>query len=254
LNRSKEENEKLQHRLMVFANITQIQPAAKFVPGELTFDITDFCEKELKPDTTKKHLLSRKLHNNPEFYRGVCRYSGKMNLAVDLTQIKVVETANEIMICGPFEYERLLGLDSKIEWLMHGRREQEFRHGSSKNDMDTYRIEVTKTCDTKLEGEQQAALQENLKYLKVVESMRAFTDGLVIDHVKMMLGPTGKLVTYSPTIPEGSTIRTLSELAMAHNKKMRALAHAGEEEGLPRCLPAHEILGKNEKSDDFSEG
>ena len=106
LARVQKENETLRHRVETFANVTKIQPVLKLVTGELTFDITDFCEKRLDDNKSEKHPLSRKLHETMEFYRGVYKYSGKMNLAVDLAKIKVVETDDTITICGPFQYDR----------------------------------------------------------------------------------------------------------------------------------------------------
>ena len=227
LEKVKAEKEELQHRLTTFANVTEIQPVMKLVTGELSFDITDFCEKRLDDDKPGKHLLSGKLHETPEFFRGVYRYSGKLNLAVDLAKIKVVETDDAITICGPFEYEPLLDLDHKAEWLMHGRREQEFRHGQTEKGMETCEIKVIKPRDPDFEDEQVAALHENLKYLKIIDSMKTFTDKIVVEFVKLMLAPTGKAITYSPTANEAFSTKTLNELVTAYNNRIKMHHQSG---------------------------
>ena len=221
-----DENAKLQHRLATFANITKIHPVMKLVTGELAFDITDFYEKKLDVNEGKppvKHLLSRKYHEMIEFYRGVYKYSGKLNLAVDLANIKVVETDREITICGPFDYKPLLDLDRKAKWLMHGRREQEFRHGKSEDDLETYEIKVTKVRDQEIAEEQISALRENLKAIKIIEPMRVFTDRLVVEFVRLMLAPTGKSIKYSPVANDFYSVKTLGELVAAFNDKIGQL-------------------------------
>lgn len=218
------ENAKLLHRLDTFVNITKIQPVMKLVTGELTFDITDFYEKRLDDNEPYKHLTSRKMHENPEYYRGVYKYSGRLNMAVDLAKIKMVETADSIIICGPFEYEPLLNLDYETKWLMHGRREQEFRHGQSEKDMETYEIKVNKTRDPDLEEEQVNLVQKNLKNLKIVDSMRTFTDKIVVEFIKLMLAPTGKKIAYSPTGNGAFSTKPLSELVTNYNNKITMLS------------------------------
>ena len=217
------ENAELLHRLDTFVNITKIQPVMKLVSGELSFDITDFYEKRLDDDEPYTHLTSRKLHENPEYYRGVYKYSGRLNMAVDLAKIRMVETADSITICGPFEYEPLLNLDYETKWLMHGRREQEFRHGQSEKDMETYEIKVNKTRDPDLEDEQVRLVQKNLKNLKIVNSMTTFTDKIVVEFVKQMLAPTGKKITYSPTDNDAFSTKTLGEFVAAFNNRIAAL-------------------------------
>ena len=218
------ENAELLHRLDTFVNITKIQPVMKLVSGELSFDITDFYEKRLDDDEPYTHLTSRKLHENPEYYRGVYKYSGRLNMAVDLAKIRMVETADSITICGPFEYEPLLNLDYETKWLMHGRREQEFRHGQSEKDMETYEIKVNKTRDPDLEDEQVKLVQKNLKNLKIVNSMTTFTDKIVVEFVKQMLAPTGKKITYSPTDNNAFSTKTLGEFVTSYNNKIAMLS------------------------------
>ena len=226
LREAQDENAKLQHRLATFANITKIHPVMKLVTGELAFDITDFYEKKLDCDEGKqpvKHFLSRKYHEMIEFYRGVYRYAGKLNFAVDLANIKVVESDREITICGPFDYKPLLDLDHKAKWLMHGRREQEFRHGKNEGNLETYGIKVIKVRDHENEDEQISALHENIRNIKIIEPMKVFTDKLVVEFVKLMLAPTGKSIKFSPIANELYPTKTLGELVAAFNDKIEQL-------------------------------
>lgn len=214
------ENAELLHRLDTFVNITKIQPVMKLVSGELSFDITDYYEKQLGDIKQEIHPLTRKIHEIRDVYRGVYKYSGQLNMAVDLAKIKVVETADTITICGPFVYQPLLDLDYNDKWLMYGRREQERYHGRSENDMEIDEIQITKNRDLTLEEEQKRLLKDNLKNLKVIDSMKNFTDKIVVEFVKLMLAPTGKKITYSPTDNEAFSTKTLDELVKAYNSKV----------------------------------
>lgn len=214
------ENAELLHRLDTFVNITRIQPVMKLVSGELSFDITDYYEKQLGDIKQEIHPLTRKIHEIRDVYRGVYKYSGQLNMAVDLAKIKVVETADTITICGPFVYQPLLDLDYNDKWLMYGRREQERYHGRSENDMEIDEIQITKNRDLTLEEEQKRLLKDNLKNLKVIDSMKNFTDKIVVEFVKLMLAPTGKKITYSPTDNEAFSTKTLDELVKAYNSKV----------------------------------
>jgi len=214
------EKKELLHRLDTFVNITKIQPVMKLVTGEFSFDITDYYEKQLGDKKQEIHPLTRKIHEIRDVYRGVYRYSGQLNMAVDLAKIKVVETADTITICGPFVYQPLLDLDYNDKWLMYGRREQERYHGHSENDMEIDEIQITKNRDLALEEEQKRLLKDNLKNLKVIDSMKIFTDKIVFEFVKLMLAPTGKKITYSPTDNEAFSTTTLDELVKAYNNKL----------------------------------
>lgn len=220
LKEARAENAELLHRLDTFINITKIQPVMKLVTGEFTFDITDYYEKQLGDIKQEIHPLTRKIHEIRDVYRGVYKYSGQLNMAVDLAKIKVVETADTITICGPFVYQPLLDLDYNDKWLMYGRREQERYHGRSENDMEIDEIQITKNRDLTLEEEQKRLLKDNLKNLKVIDSMKNFTDKIVVEFVKLMLAPTGKKITYSPTDNEAFSTKTLDELVKAYNSKV----------------------------------
>ena len=52
--------------------------------------------------------------------------------------------------------------------------------------------------------------------------MKAFTDKIVVEFVKLMLAPTGKRITYSPTANEAFSTETLGELVTAYNSKVSA--------------------------------
>ena len=223
LEKAQKEQKKLLDRLDTFANITKIQPVMKLVTGEFTFDITKYYEDPIEDDKSDKpdrHLITRKYHEDPEFYRGVYNYSGQLSLAVDLSKIKLVESDDTIMLCGPFEYEPKLDPSYKEKWKMRGRREVEHRHGQKENEMETYEINVKKIMEPLWEEKKENEFRENLKNLDIIDSMKPFTDKMVIEFVKLLLAPTGKAVTYTPIANEAFSTKTLGELVKAYNNRV----------------------------------
>ena len=223
LEKAQKEQKKLLDRLDTFANITKIQPVMKLVTGEFSFDITKYYEDPVeddKPDKPDRHFITRKFHEDPEFYRGVYSYSGQLSLAVDHSKIKLVESDDTIMLCGPFEYEPKLDPSYKEKWKMRGRREVEHHHGQKENEMETYAIDVTKVLEPFWEEKKENEFRDNLKNLKIIDSMKPFTDKMVIEFVKLLLAPTGKAVTYTPIANEAFSTKTLGELVKAYNNKI----------------------------------
>ena len=220
LGKEKAEKTELQHRLDTSVNVTKIQPAMKLVTSELSFDITDFYEKPLGEEHYTR-LLTRKEHKDPVFYRGVYKYAGQAELRVDLSKIKLTESADRITICGPIEYEQKIMQDeNESKWLMHGRREEEAHHGQTEKEMEVYEIKVKEVRDRDLEDEHIKVLKENVKKLKLFDSIKASTDKLVVEFVKMMLAPTGKQITYNPTANEAISTRTLGEFVTDYNNRV----------------------------------
>ena len=220
LKKAEKDKAELQHRLDTTANITRIQPVMKLIVGEISFDTVDYYEKRLDNDERYKHLFSRKIHEDPEYYRGVYKYSGQAEMRIDFAKIKVAETADAITICGPLEYEQKIIKDEKeSRWLMFGRREQESRHGKTEDKLETYEIKVNAVRDRDLEDEQLKVLNENLDKLKIIDSMKTSSDRLVFEFVKMMLAPTGKQITYDPTAAGSIPTRTLGELVADYNRR-----------------------------------
>ena len=220
LKKTEEDNAKLQHSLETTPTITRIQPVMKLVLGEVSFHGTDYCEKQLGDEIKETHLFFRKEHRTKKFYRGVYDYSGQAELRIDFSKIKVAETADEIKICGPFEYEqRIFSNLKESRWRMRGRLEEETQHGSSDEDMDIATIKVKKTNVPKMEDKQLELLHENIENRKFVEMMPPASEKLVFEFVKMMLAPTGKVITYDPTAAGSIPTRTLGELVADYNRR-----------------------------------
>ncbi|MBQ7694244.1 MAG: hypothetical protein IJT50_03885 [Lentisphaeria bacterium] len=180
----------LERRLSMFANVTKIQPELKLEAGKFSFDITDFCEEKIpgeKDGTPQKHLLSGHYHQVRDFYRGVYKYSGELHLAADLAKINIYETDDEITIYGPFYYSPTISLDYEEKWLMPGRRERESLKGDTPEDMEVTELTVTKTRDEKNAEKQVQQVRQNLRNLKIIDSMECFTDNIVVEFVKAIL-------------------------------------------------------------------
>lgn len=219
LKRSREKNEELQHRLDVSVNVTKIRPALKLTPCVIDFDITDFYEKELARRQKKGGLpIIGRTREEVEFYRGVYRYSGRLNVSVDLCKIRLVETEDAITIFGPFDYELsevIDGAGSKGEWLMHGRRELEFREQGKPP-----RVEVRDYRDPDLETEQAETVRRSLSRPKFFASMQPANDQFVVEFLKLMLAPTGKKIRYSEEAGESLPTKTLEEFVAAYNSRV----------------------------------
>lgn len=216
------EKTELQNQLNSSVNITKILPVMKIIPAEISFDYTDYCEKPLGEEHYTR-IFSRKEHKDPVFYRGVIKSTGKMNIALDLQKTKLIETADTITICGPFEYETSI-INRKDEWLMHGRREEESHHGKSETDLEMSGIKIVKALDTNGEDEQKALLDKKIYNLPIVESAKLFVDQLAFEYVRMMLAPTGKKITYNPTANGAFSTMTLGELVTSYNNKITMLS------------------------------
>ena len=218
LRNAKMEQEKLLHRLNSSINVTGLQPVMKITPGELRFTTTDYYEKRLDSKEPYTHFVSRKRHEDPEFYRGICRYSARQNISVDLCKIKVAETDDAIVLYGPIEYETST-IDDETTWLMQ-RHEQESRHGDTDEDLETYEIKVNPTCDPKWKEEQIAEMKKNLK-ASVIEPMKPFLDSFVVEYIKLLLAPTGKSIIYHPTSDGVLSSLTLGKLiTSSYNNKV----------------------------------
>ena len=215
----------LEHRLSIFANVTEIQPACELVIGKCGFDITDFHEEEIdREEGEKPHPLSKNYHLAKEFYRGVYERSGVLKLAVDLPRINLRETEREILLYGPFAYNTSIETGSEHHrWKMKGRREREYWKGSSKDDMELVAVKVTKLKDEKRAEQQEEAVQDQIRNLKAVDSMKSFSDNMVVEFVKLLLKPVGKPVRYFPTLPDDAPegITTLSDFVSDFNRRLK---------------------------------
>jgi len=215
----------LEHRLSIVANVTEIQPACELVVGKCGFDITDFYEEEIdREEDGKPHLLSKNYHLAKEYYRGVYERSGVLKLAVDLPRISLRETEHEIILYGPFSYSTSLETGSEHhKWKMKGRREREYWKGTSKDDMELVAIKVTKLNDERRTERQEAAVQDQIRNLKTVDSMKAFSDNMVVEFVKLLLKPTGKTVRYLPTPPDDAPeeLTTLNDFVSDFNRRVK---------------------------------
>ena len=226
-----EENEHLNHRLETFVNITKIQPSLKLVTGEISFDITDFFEKLIKEDKPKQHPLTHNFHQNRELYRGVYKYSGTLYLAAELEKLKVYETDTAITIYGPFDYTPMLSTDSNGKWLLHGRREEVLLSGESENSMQEKKIKVTLPLDYNNEEFQRSLVQERLKNLDIIDSMKIYTDKIIIEFLRVMLHPTGKEIIFRAQqpddLPSGLKLESLKGFIDEYNKKIDENSTAG---------------------------
>lgn len=221
-------NSELEHRLTVTANVTKIQPALKFVPAEIDFDITDFYEELKDEPKTSQNFITRNFSEEQDFYRGVYHYSGKTFLMVDLQTVKLCETEDEITIYGPFVYSQACE-SKKEEWLLHGRRERVSLFGESKNDMKLEKIEVTEMRDCDGEDKQIAMLRENVKHLKMIEQMRIFTDDIVKHLIELMLKPTGKRIKFIESTPEATPdLKLLGVFISEFNRRMETRKQIAE--------------------------
>ena len=215
----------LEHRLSIFANVTEIQPACELVIGKCGFDITDFHEEEIARDEDEKpHLLSKNYHLAKEYYRGVYEHSGVLKLAVDLPRINLRETEHEILVYGPFAYNTSIETGSEHhKWKLKGRREREYWKGSGRDDMELVAVKVTRLKDDMRMERQEAAVMDQIRNLKTVDSMKSFSDNMVVEFVKLLLKPTGKTVKYLPSLPadaqEGLT--TLSDFVADFNRRLK---------------------------------
>lgn len=221
--RLKDENRDLNHRLETYVNITKIQPALKLVTGEVSFDITDFMEKIISDDDPTQHPITRNFHQNRELYRGVYKYSGTLHLAANLEKLNVYETKTAITIYGPFDYTPMLGTDYKEKWLLHGRREKVLLSGKCKDAMREKEIEVTSILDYDNEELQRTFVRERLQNLEIVNSMKTYTDKIIIEFLKLMLHPTGKQIIFEPRVPDGLPVglklKTLQEFIEDYNRE-----------------------------------
>lgn len=221
----------LEHRLSIIANVTEIQPACELVVGKFSFDITDFHEEEVDRDEDDKpHPISKNYHLTKEYYRGVYERSGVLKLAVDLSRINLRETAHEIFVYGPFSYNTSIETGSeRHNWQMKGRREREYWKGSDKDDMELVAIKVTKINDDKRMDRQEAAVLDQIRNLTALDSMKAFSDNMVVEFVKLLLKPTGKTVKYLPGLSndESEKVVTLNDFVSDFNRRLKA-----EERGL----------------------
>ena len=226
----KEENENLNHRLKTFVNITKIQPALKLVTGEISFDITDFLEKILKDGKPTRHPITGNYHQLRELYRGVYQYSGTLHLAANLEKLNIYETDTAITIYGPFDYTPMLGTDYKEKWLLHGRREKVMLFGDCENAMKEKEIKVTETLDYDNEEFQRTQVRERLQNLDMINSMKIYTDKIIIEFLKVMLHPTGKEIIFKghvSDLPAGLKLRTLQEFIEDYNNEIDHRSSAG---------------------------
>ena len=215
----------LEHRLSIVANVTEIQPACELVVGKCGFDITDFYEEEIdREEDGKPHPLSKNYHLVKEYYRGVYERSGVLKLAVDLPRIDLRETEHEIFIYGPFSYSTSLETGSEHhKWKMKGRREREYWKGTSKDDMELAAIKVTKLNDDRRTEQQEEAVLDQIRNLKAADSMKAFSDNMVVEFVKLLLKPTGKTVKYLSKLPEDAPegLTTLNDFVSDFNRRVK---------------------------------
>ena len=215
----------LERRLSMFANVTKIQPVLELVTGKFSFDITDFCEEKIpgeKDGAPQKHLLSGHYHQVQDFYRGVYKYSGELHLAADLAKINIYETDDEITIYGPFRYTPSISLDYEEKWLLPGRREQESLRGDTPDEMEVTEITVVKARDEKRAERQVQHVRQNLKNLKIIDSMECFTDNIVFEFVKALLKPACKKVKFVERVPVGMPpgMKTLGEFVTDFNSRI----------------------------------
>ena len=226
-----EENEHLNHRLQTFVNITKIQPALKLVTGEISFDITDFLEKIIKDNEPTRNPITRNFHKIQELYRGVYQYSGTLHLAANLEKLNVYETQAAITIYGPFDYTPMLGTDYKEKWLLHGRREKVLFAGDCENAMREKEIKVTSILDYDNEERQRTLVRERLQNLDMIDSMKIYTDKIIIEFLKLMLHPTGKEIIFEDRVPDrlpaGLKLKTLQEFIEEYNKEIDKRPAAG---------------------------
>lgn len=226
-----EKNEHLNHRLETFVNITKIQPALKLVTGEISFDITDFLEKIMKEGEISRNPITRNYHQIKDLYRGVYKYSGTLHLAANLEKVSIYETPEAITIYGPFDYTPMLGTDYKEKWLLHGRREKVMLSGDSENAMREKEIKVTSTLDYDNEESQRTLVRERLQNLDMVNSMKIYTDKIIIEFLKLMLHPTGKEIIFEDRVPDrlpvGLELKNLQEFIEEYNKEIDRKSPAG---------------------------
>jgi len=226
-----EENKHLNHRLETFINITKIQPALKLVTGEISFDITDFLEKTIKDNEPTRNPITRNFHQIRELYRGVYKYSGTLHLAANLEKVNVYETPTAITIYGPFDYTPMLGTDYKEKWLLHGRREKVLLAGDCENSMREKEIKVTSVLDYDNEESQRTLVRERLQNLDMVNSMKIYTDKIIIEFLKLMLHPTGKEIIFEDQVPDrlpvGLKLKNLQEFIEEYNKEIDKRSSAG---------------------------
>ena len=224
-------NEDLEHQLKSFVNITKIQPAFKLVTGEIAFDITDFLEKVIKDYELTRNPLTRNFHRIRELYRGVYKYSGTLHLAANLEKLNIYESKTAITIYGPFDYTPMLGTDYKEKWLLHGRREKVMLAGDCENAMREKEIKVTAALDYDNEEIQRSLVREKLQNLDMINSMKIYTDKIIIEFLKLMLHPTGKEIIFEDRVPDrlpvGLKLKTLQEFIEEYNKAMDSRSAAG---------------------------
>lgn len=226
-----EENKHLNHRLKTFVNITKIQPALKLVTGEISFDITDFLEKIIKDNGVTRNPLTRNFHQIRELYRGVYQYSGTLHLAANLEKLNMYETKTAITIYGPFDYTPMLGTDYQEKWLLHGRREKVMLSGDCEDAMKEKEIKVTEILDYDNEERQRTLVRERLHNLDMINSMKIYTDKIIIEFLKLMLHPTGKEIIFENHVPDrlpvGLKLKTLQEFIEEYNKEIDHKSSAG---------------------------
>ena len=214
----------LEHRLSIFANVTEIQPACEMVVGKCNFDITDFYEEELSSEESEKpHLISKNYHMVKEFYRGVYERSGVLKLAVDLPRINVRENDREIFVYGPFTYNTSIDIKSDDKnWKMKGRREKEYWKGADKDDMELVAVKVTKLNDEKRSLQHEKDVRDKIKNLEIVNSVKPLSDNMVLGFLKLMLKQTGKEIKYIPELPETAPegMLTLGEFINDFNRRV----------------------------------
>lgn len=224
-------NEVLEHQLKTFVNITKIQPAFKLVTGEIAFDITDFLEKIIKDNEPARNPITRNFHQIRELYRGVYKYSGTLHLAANLEKLNIYESQTAITIYGPFDYTPMLGTDYKEKWLLHGRREKVMLAGDCENAMREKEIKVTAALDYDNEEIQRTLVREKLQNLDMVNSMKIYTDKIIIEFLKLMLHPTGKEIIFEDRVPDrlpvGLKLKTLQEFIEEYNQAMDSRSSAG---------------------------
>ena len=84
------------------------------------------------------------------------------------------------------------------------------------------KIILPRDCDN--EDFQSSLVRNRLKDLKIIDSMKIYTDKIIIQFLKLMLYPTGKVITFMDHVPKdlptGLKLVTLQEFIEGFNEKI----------------------------------
>lgn len=231
LEAANDEIRSLKHQRSISSdNVGLIYPSRELIVGKLPFHITDFYNLPIgnKPivhsDLVSKLPFVEKFNMTKEFYRGVYERSGVLNFSINLSEINIFETENEILVCGPFAYRITIDADDHREWKMRGRCEREVWEGSARDKMKIVSVEVTELNNEKWQKKQEQDVQKRITGLdKIDVHMKSILDQMVFGSVEAMLLPTKKKIRFMPDLPEEMAqekLMTLNDFISDFNRRM----------------------------------